>query len=214
MSWNLLYNKLMIISAGTAYTENTTHAGHHSAGLTLLEALWPGKLPEILTAESGRPYQSLYPELDFNISHSGNLAACIVAEGRVGCDIQTVKRKFYPETAKRFFHPREYSFIEQAPDEEEKKRRFYTLWVLKEAHIKLLGTSVTEIRKTPVFLFEEGRLNCTGEHFFYEVYRSRDYMLAFAFEKEHSLRNGEIKHFGENREDFTYFLSNMQSVKS
>lgn len=205
----------MIISAGTAYTDNTSYSGHHEAGLQLLHSVWPEKeMPEIKVEESGRPFQTLYPRLDFNISHSGNLAACIVAEGKVGCDIQTMKRKFYPAAAKRFFHPGEYDYIEQAANEKERKKRFYTLWVLKEAHVKLLGTSVTEIGRTPEFSVENGKLSCRGAHFYYAVYRNEDYMLAFAFEKEYCLQDIEIRHFGENNVNFTYFLSNMQRVKS
>lgn len=205
----------MIISAGTAYTDNTSYSGHHEAGLQLLHSVWPEKeMPEIRVEESGRPCQTLYPELDFNISHSGNLAACIVAEGRAGCDIQTMKRRFCPAAAKRFFHSEEYDYIEQAADEKERKRRFYTLWVLKEAHVKLLGTSVTEIGRTPVFSVENRSLSCRGEHFYYAVYESGNYMLAFAFEKEYAVSDIKIRHFGKNEEKFTYFLSNMQRVKS
>lgn len=71
-----------------------------------------------------------------SLSHSGELAACAVAEhGAVGIDVET--RRPHTELdviAERYFTAAEARWIAADPD-----ARFRMLWVLKEAYLKALG---------------------------------------------------------------------------
>ncbi|MDR2741768.1 MAG: 4'-phosphopantetheinyl transferase superfamily protein [Treponema sp.] len=111
----------------------------------------------------GRPFFT-DTHADFNISHSGRMVAVAYvgkAEGtasilRTGCDVQAVDtHRNRDEIVKRFFHDEEGRYVEAALDPPERNLRFFRLWVLKEAYLKMKGFSIGEIAKTPVF-FPDG----------------------------------------------------------
>jgi phosphopantetheinyl transferase len=123
----------------------------------------------ILTEGGGRPYFA-DRRADFSISHSRGAAAVSYLgpdpRGRLwrtGCDIQRRQpKRNYREIAARFFQPPEEEFLAAAA-ETEALRRFYLLWVLKEAYLKVRGLPVFEIRRCPAFIFGEGP---QGEYLF------------------------------------------------
>lgn len=95
---------------------------------------------EIGFVENNKPILKNCPqELCFNLSHSGDMAMCIIADSEVGCDIQKMTDKEdYIKIAQRFFHPEEIQMIENAR-EDEKRELFYRIWALKESFIKATG---------------------------------------------------------------------------
>ena len=95
---------------------------------------------EIGFVENNKPILKNCPqELYFNLSHSGDMAMCIIADSEVGCDIQKMTDKEdYIKIAQRFFHPEEIQMIENAR-EDEKRELFYRIWALKESFIKATG---------------------------------------------------------------------------
>lgn len=95
---------------------------------------------EIGFVENNKPILKNCPqELYFNLSHSGDMAMCIIADSEVGCDIQKMSDKEeYKKIAQRFFHPEEIQMIENAK-ETEKRELFYRIWALKESFIKATG---------------------------------------------------------------------------
>lgn len=95
---------------------------------------------EIGFVENNKPILKNCPqELYFNLSHSGDMAMCIIADSEVGCDIQKMTNKEdYIKIAQRFFHPEEIQMIENAR-EDEKRELFYRIWALKESFIKATG---------------------------------------------------------------------------
>ncbi|MDR2500626.1 MAG: 4'-phosphopantetheinyl transferase superfamily protein [Treponema sp.] len=106
---------------------------------------------------SGRPVFA-DRHADFSISHSRGAAAvsCLAVPGwpglRTGCDIQyaSLSRPWEPLAA-RFFDPAEQGYIAAAPDSRGRAARFYHIWVLKEAFLKLRGLSVTDVAAATVF---------------------------------------------------------------
>lgn len=92
----------------------------------------------IAEGENGKPYLLDYPEIHFNLSHSGNMVAATFANVEVGCDIERVE-KIRLEIAKRFFCPSEYEHIVAQESEEHQKEEFYRLWTLKESFMKVTG---------------------------------------------------------------------------
>ena len=61
----------------------------------------------IKVEENGKPYIEGNP-VYFNLSHSGNMAMCVISDTRVGCDIELMKKQPNLRVAKRFFSKEEY----------------------------------------------------------------------------------------------------------
>ncbi len=77
-------------------------------------------------------------ELCFNLSHSGDYAACAVSSAPVGVDIQRVETQ-KEQLARRVFRPEELRMIESSTDRDD---CFTMLWALKESYLKYLGTGL------------------------------------------------------------------------
>jgi hypothetical protein len=123
----------------------------------------------VIIEPGGRPcFQDKHA--DFSISHSRDMAAVAwrsnltPASGgppRIGCDIQYAEsRKPRAEISRRFFAPSEQEYIASAG--ETGIRRFYQIWVLKEAALKMRGLSVVEMAAAPEFGVGVTRPDGTG----------------------------------------------------
>src|SRR5262245_11549232 len=77
--------------------------------------------------------------LRFNLSHSGDLAACAVSRSfDVGIDVEVVGEFRFDGIVSSYFAPFEQALLANLlPDE--KADRFYQLWTLKEAVVKAIG---------------------------------------------------------------------------
>lgn len=81
--------------------------------------------------------------LEFNVSHSGDLALCAVTRVRaVGVDVEAIRPDFATdEVARRFFAPAEVAALEALPPGE-RVEAFFACWTRKEAYIKARGTGI------------------------------------------------------------------------
>ena len=119
-----------------------------------------------------------------------------MAEGKTGCDIERADRKVSIAVAERFFHPEEKTFLEAAENPEEKQKRFIMLWVLKEAHIKLMGTTIGTVKETPSFSIRGNRILCQSSNdLFYSLYEGGGYVMAAAFDCKEERDNLIIKNY-------------------
>jgi 4'-phosphopantetheinyl transferase len=85
------------------------------------------------------------PKLEFNLSHSADLALVAVAWGRpVGVDLERWEREMdHLELAKRFFSPTERASLETlAERRDDLVRGFFAAWSRKEAYLKARGEGV------------------------------------------------------------------------
>lgn len=120
---------------------------------------------DILREGQGRPYFA-DRHADFNISHSGAMAAVsLVRAGpdtrhiRIGCDVQLVRpRANAAGIAERFFSPAENDFIFSGNGGQCSETNFFTIWVLKECYLKLKGLSVFDMAGVPSFIGGSGPL--------------------------------------------------------
>jgi 4'-phosphopantetheinyl transferase len=93
----------------------------------------------------GKPFlPACGPPLEFNVSHSDDLALFAFARGRrVGVDIEAVRpavaREDIPE---RFFTAEEAAFLRALPPERQPEA-FFDCWVRKEAAIKAWGVGLS-----------------------------------------------------------------------
>ena len=88
----------------------------------------------------GKPYIPGFPDVHFNISHSGNYVACGVANNPIGIDIQKIG-KYNPYLAKKVCNHRELTQIETSSD---KASEFTKIWTKKEAVLKMCGMGIAK----------------------------------------------------------------------
>ena len=106
-----------------------------SAGLLIRREI--GDTPMILN-EHGKPY-AVGSEKFFSVSHSGDCVAIAVDDREVGVDVEKLPDKEYLKIARRFYHPNELSYVENADDP---ARAFTRVWTRKEAYLKQIGTGI------------------------------------------------------------------------
>ncbi|WP_424354849.1 4'-phosphopantetheinyl transferase family protein [Methanobacterium sp. MBAC-LM] len=87
------------------------------------------------TDEYGKPYLKNYSDIHFNLSHSEKYVACAVSDSPVGVDIEYVQ-DIDLSLAKYFFYGTEYEHI---LNNNNQKKAFFELWVLKESYMKMTG---------------------------------------------------------------------------
>lgn len=109
---------------------------------------------EILISPSGKPYLAGNPAY-FSISHSGTMAVCAVSKHPIGIDIEEI-RPVMTEARERICTPLEWTYLQEAPDDEARILRFFFLWTRKEAVFKVVGTLPRRDRETDVLNLPEG----------------------------------------------------------
>ena len=94
--------------------------------------------------EFGKPDLVPPQELDFNLSHSGNVALIAVARHRrVGIDVERIRPDMEVESiAGRFFSPAEISELMTLPLDQ-RPVGFFNGWTRKEAYIKAHGLGLS-----------------------------------------------------------------------
>lgn len=96
---------------------------------------------ETTTIANGKPILKDYPDIHFNISHSGKYVVCAVANVPVGVDIEG-NRPINAAVAKRFFSAEENEWVSAADNQSVQEQRFFRLWTLKEAYAKATGQGI------------------------------------------------------------------------
>lgn len=93
---------------------------------------------EIKYHESGKPYIE-GNDLYISISHSKEFVLVGISDLPIGVDIE-VLRPFEQKLIKRYFTIEEASFIDN-------QEKFFLIWTVKEAYLKLTGVGLKGIKK-------------------------------------------------------------------
>lgn len=95
-------------------------------------------------AKQGRPYLRGIAKLEFNVSHSADLAVIAVStRGPLGIDLESHHEvKSVLDLAFRYLHPDELRLVKSAPPAE-RSSVFLTCWTRKEAVLKSTGVGLT-----------------------------------------------------------------------
>jgi len=154
------------------------------AGLLLNDVLSEhGKqMSEIYTKENGKPYVK---GLHFNLSHSNDIAICVVGNKNVGCDIEKIK-KAPLSVAKRYFSEKEIAVLDNL-SESEKDRGFFRLWTIKESYIKMTGEGLLRpLNSFEVSLESPVTIKCNSKIIpcLIEEIVIQDYLIAVCSEQE------------------------------
>jgi 4'-phosphopantetheinyl transferase len=94
----------------------------------------------------GKPRLRDFPQVNFNLSHSGDLALVAVAQGkgRVGVDVEEVRSEAVEHAvAERFFSPGEVKRLKSL-DGAERILGFFRCWTRKEAYLKAIGRGISD----------------------------------------------------------------------
>lgn len=95
----------------------------------------PSETP-VAYGPEGKPYFPEWPEVHFNLSHSGGLAACAVSHRAVGIDIQ--KLRPCKKEILLHFSQKEQIYMEQYKGKEWEEAMIW-LWTRKESYMKYTG---------------------------------------------------------------------------
>jgi len=97
-----------------------------------------------ILGKHGKPAIPAAP-IQFNLSHSGALAACAVTRGsEVGIDIELIRpMPDLEDIARRFFYPGDCSELLEL-GEEARASAFFRYWTRTEAYVKALGIGLSE----------------------------------------------------------------------
>lgn len=123
---------------GSDYRRRQFHCGRAVLRLLLQEMTGEAaQSHKVSTEEGGKPFCLDGPAI--SITHTGNRVACTVAaDGQVGIDLERVdEQREVSQILDRFFSRGEQAWIR-----EDLARRFFMLWVLKEAFVKAHGQSI------------------------------------------------------------------------
>ena len=88
----------------------------------------------------GKPYLLDYPEVHFNISHSGQYVASAVCDRSVGIDIQEIV-PYSVDVAAAVCNLEEMAYLKASTVP---AREFARIWTKKEAFAKLTGSGIAE----------------------------------------------------------------------
>lgn len=86
----------------------------------------------------GKPYLSDYPEIHFNLSHSGSMVMAAFGDREVGCDVEKMAQA-NEKVAERFFSEEEKRALQACGGNEQRTVLFYRIWTRKESYLKLTG---------------------------------------------------------------------------
>lgn len=94
--------------------------------------------------------------LMFNLSHTSELVACVIARGvTVGIDIERTDRlRDALALATRFFSPTEVGALDACVSERDRAWRFIELWTLKESFVKATGHGLSQPLDSVTFELE------------------------------------------------------------
>ncbi len=120
-------------------------------------AQWCGVAAEAIVfarTDHGKPY-AVGMDVEFNISHCGNLLVCAVSDRPVGIDIEQI-RPVDLKMAKHFCVQEDLEYLfGHSPlqeeftytEEETILHRFFRIWTAKEAYVKRLGTGIKDLKR-------------------------------------------------------------------
>lgn len=97
---------------------------------------------EIIKNSNGKPFIK-DKDIYFSISHADNFVVCALATKDIGIDVEKIK-EVNLKTLKLFATDKEKDYIIKTLDKLEE--RFFRIYTLKEAYIKMQGTDLTRIK--------------------------------------------------------------------
>lgn len=93
----------------------------------------------------GKPYFINHPHIHFNISHSKDVVACVIADSPVGIDVQYCEAKNIQMIAEKILTFEEGKIFQESGFRDE---IFFKYWAKKESYLKFIGEGIRrDLRK-------------------------------------------------------------------
>lgn len=109
------------------------------------------------TKENGKPYV-VNLNVEFNISHSGDIVVCAVDDKPIGIDIEKI-RPIDLSISYKFCNNDELNYIfDTTISKEEALIRFFKIWTYKEAYFKFFGASITDFKSIDYFNTDKNKI--------------------------------------------------------
>lgn len=135
----------------------------------LMEMGRGNQLAQITYLENDKPHLD---DISFNISHSGNLVVCVLAEqGQIGIDIEQHKQLDL-SGFETFFTPKEWTHINKAASPLQK---FFSYWTRKESIIKALGVNLSYLHQIEIDASKDHFTQNGREWFLQDLNFGQDY---------------------------------------
>lgn len=154
------------------------------------------------TVENGKPCLLNHPEIQFNLSHSGNMVMAAFSSCPVGCDVEK-KQKARMDVAKRFFTPAEQRVLLAAKTEAERDLLFSRLWTLKESYLKVSGRGMA--MPLDSFIIELGGqprlVGESGKDYRFQEFSLPDYCASVCVRRKEPGKGGTFFFSFQNLED-------------
>lgn len=112
-------------------------------------------LADMAFTERGKPFFAGRKGIEFNLSHSYERIMCVLADRAVGCDVEYV-RQGREGIENRFFCDVEREWIALGVNEEDRTRRFFRIWTLRESFMKATGFGLYLPMKAFEIIFTAG----------------------------------------------------------
>lgn len=148
--------------------------------------------------ENGKPYLADFPNVHFNLSHSGERVMGVISPFEVGCDVEIIKGD-RGKLAERFFKSEESAWIKHFESLESQSEAFYRLWTLKECYMKVTGRGMSLMpdkfalhvdENERISLFHEGD---RPEYIFREIDLHDGYRYAYCLKNDKKNAPQEVR---------------------
>lgn len=118
--------------------------GREALAKLLKERFGLSALPPAARTAAGKPWFPDCPWLQFNLSHSGGLVLCGAGRYPLGVDVERVRPR-REGLARHVLSGEEFAWFRRLGGD---WGSLYTLWTLKEAKVKCLGTGLRQAPRT------------------------------------------------------------------
>lgn len=126
-------------------------------------------------APNGKPFFKS-SDMEFGISHSGELAVCALSERPVGIDVEELREiRNVNGLAARFLSKAEQYYVTHSANMSE---AFLEVWTKKEAYLKFKGTGISGINLAEI---DVNRLSC---HTFRYTCNGKQYVISVCGDDE------------------------------
>lgn len=134
---------------------------------------------DFYTNQNGKPYIKDKSDLFFNISHSGKYITGVIYNKEIGIDIEEIKEVDLT-SIKKYVSKEEFNYILSGNGE--KYKRYFEIFCLKEAYVKMRGNCLKNIKEVNFEIYN-GMIICSDEYVDCSLISNNDYVLAIIFKK-------------------------------
>lgn len=159
----------------------------HNAGIKLIKKAVKDNFSLCISEENiartklGKPYLPEHPNIHFSISHCSGMAICCICDSICGIDAEKLL-SVNDKVAKRVFTEAEIAEL-NLKNGIERQRYFTSLWTLKEAYGKAVGTGLAAM-KNASFIFDGDSITSSDGKFHGSQLFIDDYIISVLSEKK------------------------------